>query len=188
MIAGGLLAAYDAQLRGIAETGDDVERDGPLVRRVLPSGGFVSYRDLDGIRGPDLDALIARQVAHFAGLGLTFEWKTRGHDEPWDLGERLVRAGLVAGPRETVMVGEAGEMPAERPLPDGVTLREARDDADLDRIAAMELGGLGRGLELARRRPAPEARPRGRRRGHPGSRRGRGRGRERRVGGVLAGR
>ena len=47
-----LLAAYDAQLRGRLPDGEDIERDGPLVRHVgAPHGGFIDYRDLDGTKG-----------------------------------------------------------------------------------------------------------------------------------------
>ena len=42
MIHGELLAASDAQLRGMVEAGDDAEADGPLLRRIQPSGGFVA--------------------------------------------------------------------------------------------------------------------------------------------------
>ena len=48
-------------------------------------GGFVCYRDLDGIEGDELDALIARQVEVFAARGERFEWKLHGHDLPGDL-------------------------------------------------------------------------------------------------------
>src|SRR3954449_12453078 len=67
---GRLLAAYDAQLRGhVHDRLPDsvrVERDGPLVRTLrFGKRGFVEYRDLAGVDGNELDALIAR-----AGAGL----------------------------------------------------------------------------------------------------------------------
>ena len=43
----------------------EVGRDGPLLRAVFDHGGFVSYRDLGGVEGADLDDLIERTVAHF---------------------------------------------------------------------------------------------------------------------------
>jgi hypothetical protein len=62
-----LLADYDAQLRAHAHDrlpeSVRVERDGPLVRTVgFANRGWVEYRDLGGLEGAELDALIARQV------------------------------------------------------------------------------------------------------------------------------
>jgi hypothetical protein len=69
-----LLDAYDAQLR--AHVHDrlpdsiQVERDGPLVRTVgFGNHEFVEYRDLTGLDGEELDALIARQVRFFEERG-----------------------------------------------------------------------------------------------------------------------
>ena len=135
-----LLAAYDEQLRGNGEADPslEVDRDGPLVRVHFPFRGFVSYRTLDGLAGDELDALIARQCAHFAERGEPFEWKTRGHDLPADLPQRLVAAGFVPEDVETVLIGDAAAMAAEPVLPGGVRIRETREAADFERIAAME--------------------------------------------------
>lgn len=122
-----LLEAYDAQLRREAEvlTASEVSFDGPLVRGCFERGGFVSYRDLDGLTGDALDELIARTVAHFRDDTDVdeFEWKTRGHDAPADLAERLVAAGLRAEPEETVMIGEATALAVPVEIPAEVTLR-----------------------------------------------------------------
>ena len=48
-----------------------------------------------------------------------FEWKTRGHDWPPDLDERLEAHGLVPDEVETVMVGEASHLAVDVELPDG---------------------------------------------------------------------
>jgi GNAT superfamily N-acetyltransferase len=157
---GTLLAAYDAQLRPDVPDplpdGVTVERDGPLVRvRGLSGGGFLTYADLGGLRGADLDALIGRQRDLFARAGERVEWKTYGHDEPADLTDRLRVAGFQPEEPETVVIGPvaalAGAMPV---LPDGVRLREVRGRADLDRVVAMEeqvwgepRGWLADGLE-----------------------------------------
>lgn len=135
-----LLAAYDEQLRGNAETesGAESDTDGPLVRIYYPAQGFVSYRSLDGFEGDRLDALIARQIEHFTALGSSFEWKSRGHDLPADLPDRLVAAGFVPEPRETVEIGIAASLAADPVLPAGITLRAVTDDDDLRRIAALK--------------------------------------------------
>jgi len=139
---GVLLAAYDDQLRGGAETlGVPSSADGPVVRVEYPHRGFVSYRTLEGIEGAELDALIARQRDFFAAKGQSVEWKTRGHDKPADLPQRLVAAGFVPEDQETVVIAESrviADLLGEPPLPEGVTIRRTAERADLEKIAAME--------------------------------------------------
>ena len=120
-----LLAAYDEQLRGVAEMqgAQSWDRDGPLYRALLERGGFVSYESLAGVE--DLDDLIERTVAYFVRIGQVeeFEWKSRGHDHPADLDTRLQRAGLVPEEVETVMVGEAVKLAVGVDLPPEVVIR-----------------------------------------------------------------
>jgi ribosomal protein S18 acetylase RimI-like enzyme len=139
-----LLAAYDAQLRADVPdplpAGVTVERDGPLLRFVgLDGGGFLTYIDLDGLSGDELDALIARQRDYFAGRGERVEWKLHGHDQPADLPQRLRAAGFEPEDQETVVVGPVAPLAATMPvLPEGVRLREVSARADLERIVRME--------------------------------------------------
>ena len=135
-----LLAAYDEQLRGQAESDSAVETDydGPLVRVHYRHRGFIGYRSLEGLSNRPLDALIDRQVTHFAERGQAFEWKTRGHDWPSDLPERLRAHGFAPEPRETVLIGVAARMAVDPIVPDDVTVRSVRADEDMRRIAAME--------------------------------------------------
>ncbi|HEX3298392.1 MAG TPA: GNAT family N-acetyltransferase [Nocardioides sp.] len=123
-----LLAAYDAQLRGAAEVQGSLhwDRSGPLWRARDRREGFVSYESLEEVGAPDaVDALIAETVAYFAGQPEVeeFEWKTRGHDWPADLDQRLRAHGLEPDEVETVMVGEASHLAVDVALPDGVTVR-----------------------------------------------------------------
>ena len=137
----GLLAAYDEQMRGAPPNpppGVRYERDGALLRIVGQFRGFVSTPNDVGVRGAELDALIARQRDLFAARGEAVEWKTRGHDRPADLTDRLRAAGFVPEEPETVMIGLAEAMATEPVLPDGVALRHVTADADMHRIAAME--------------------------------------------------
>ncbi|GAA2363760.1 N-acetyltransferase [Catellatospora methionotrophica] len=141
--ADALLRAYDEQLRteipDPLPAGMVVEWDGPVVRMSgLDRGGFVTYRDVSPLSGPDLDALIARQRDYFAARGEEVEWKLRGHDLPADLPERLEAAGFAPDELETVIIGLAAPLAQPPVLPDGVTLREVTARADLERIAAME--------------------------------------------------
>jgi hypothetical protein len=135
-----LRAAYDAQLRGVTPPGGAarIETDGPLTRVVGGHRGFVTGpRDL-GVYGAELDALIERQRDLFAARGEEVEWKTRGHDLPADLTDRLRAAGFVAEAEETVLVGESAVLAADPVLPDGVTLRRVTERQDLELVAAME--------------------------------------------------
>jgi GNAT superfamily N-acetyltransferase len=137
-----LLAAYDEQMRGAPPTpptGVTYEQDGPLLRIVGQFRGFVSGRRDLGVRGAELDELIARQCAYFAARGEALEWKTREHDHPADLTDRLRAAGFVPEERETVLIGRAEEMAVRQPaVPEGVVVRQVTEDADMRRIAAME--------------------------------------------------
>jgi GNAT superfamily N-acetyltransferase len=136
-----LLAAFNAQAR--AEPPDPPpgvwhEADGPLLRVVGQERGFVSAPRDTGVRGTDLDRLIARQRDYFAVRGEAVEWKTYGYDEPADLPDRLHAAGFVPEETETVVVALTTAIAAEPALPDGVVLRQVTADADMRRIAAME--------------------------------------------------
>lgn len=156
-----LLAAYDALLREDAEMQGAAayERHGPLLWGVFDHGGFVSYRSLGGVSGADLDRLVADTVHHFRDDTdvTSFEWKTRGHDRPADLGARLEAHGLAPEEVETVMLGEASLLAADVPLPEGVAVRRAGEGADLGddltRVLALQEevfgGGRGPGVESA---------------------------------------
>jgi GNAT superfamily N-acetyltransferase len=136
-----LLAAYDEQMRGAPPNppaGVRYEQDGPLLRIVGQFRGFISAPRDVGVRGAELDQLIARQRDYFGARGEAVEWKTRGHDRPADLTSRLRAAGFVPEEQETVLIGLARKLAAAPVLPDGVVLRQMTTDADMHRIAAME--------------------------------------------------
>jgi GNAT superfamily N-acetyltransferase len=155
-----LLAAYDAQLRGEAEVqgAPSWDRSGPLWRALFHDGALVTYETLVGV--DDLDALIADTVGHFAAMPQVkeFEWKTRGHDEPADLGSRLRAHGLEPEEPETVMVGEATYLAVDVELPDGLTVRRVDQLPDREAViveacelAASIFGGGGSGAEMLER-------------------------------------
>ena len=129
-----LLNVYDTQLREETEmaSATGVDRDGPLWRGTFGARGFVSYRDLGGLKGRALDDLIARTIEFYASDEhvTSFEWKTRGHDVPRDLPERLTAHGFRAEDPETVMLGEARLLAEHVPLPAGVRLRRIDDQPD----------------------------------------------------------
>ncbi|HEU5035641.1 MAG TPA: GNAT family N-acetyltransferase [Nocardioides sp.] len=148
-----LLEAYDSQLRLESEmvNARSWDRHGPLVRGVFGRGGFVSYRDLDGLQGDRLDRLIADTVAWFRDETdvASFEWKTRGHDLPDDLPDRLLAHGFVPDPPETVMIGRAELLDRPVDLPDGITVRRAGESGDLlddaRKASQMQADVFGRG-------------------------------------------
>jgi hypothetical protein len=149
--AAALLTAYDAQLRGAAEVAgsQSSDRSGPLWRAVFATSGFVSYESLEGVA--DVDALIADTVAFYAAQPQVeeFEWKTRGHDWPSDLGQRLEAHGLEPEEIETVMVGAAQALAVDVDLPDGVVVRRVDDlperDAVITEAADMQRAVFGDG-------------------------------------------
>jgi hypothetical protein len=143
-----LLRAYDEQMRGFGtgRPGLIIERDGPVLRVAGQHRGFVTApRDL-GVDGPELDALIARQRDYFALRGEAVEWKTRGHDLPATLPDRLRAAGFVPEDQETVVIGVAADLASDPVVPEGATLREVTADAGLRAIAAMESAVWGEDL------------------------------------------
>jgi GNAT superfamily N-acetyltransferase len=158
-----LLAAYDAQLRGVAEVQGAVSWDhaGPLWRALFNDGAFVSYESLEQLGSVDaVDRLIADTVAYFAAIPQVkeFEWKTRGHDWPPDLDQRLRAHGLEPEEAETVMVGEAAHLAVDVELPEGVTVRRVDQLPDREAIiteasevAAKIFGSGPSGAEMLER-------------------------------------
>jgi len=142
-LAADLLAAYDRQVRTALSSrlppGWQLSWDGPLMRVSGGHRGFVGYRDLAGLTGSGLDALIERTCAYFDARGTAFEWKWHAHDEPADLADRLLAHGFAGEDLETVLVGPAAELTEAPALPAAVRIVEVTAEADLRRIG--ELGG-----------------------------------------------
>ncbi|MCH6162793.1 GNAT family N-acetyltransferase [Streptomyces marispadix] len=141
-----LLALYDESMRGAPPApspGVTYEQDGPLIRAVGGFRGFVFGPRDPGLRGGELDRLIARQRDRFAARGETVEWRTHAHDRPPELAGRLRAAGFAAARSMAVLVGGSEEL-AARPVPsvsappEGVVVRRVSGAGDMRRIAAME--------------------------------------------------
>ncbi|MEU8674395.1 GNAT family N-acetyltransferase [Streptomyces sp. NPDC048560] len=136
-----LLALFDDEMREHARPdgpGVRVERAGDVVRQVGTAddwnGVVWSAPDLDPARA---DAAIAAQVAYFTSLGHDeFEWKAYAHDLPADLPDRLLAAGFVPEPPETLLVAPVADLATAVALPEGVELRTVTD------AAGVELMGL----------------------------------------------
>jgi hypothetical protein len=137
------LLAYDQQLRADAETPGAiaVTRLGP-VRLVTFAGGqgFVTYPRLHGAEAAGLPQLAGQAIEHYRSDPeiIRVEWKTRGHDRIPGLHEALLAHGFEPEEPESIMIGRAHLLDAEVPLPAGVTLRQIRDEDDVQAMAAME--------------------------------------------------
>ncbi|WP_406514953.1 GNAT family N-acetyltransferase [Streptomyces sp. NBC_00873] len=163
-----LLTLFDRELREHARPdgpGVRVERSADVVRQAGAAddwnGVVWSAPGLDAVRA---DAAIAEQVEHFTALGHDeFEWKLYAHDRPADLGQRLVRAGFVAEPPETLLVAPVADLPTAVELPEGVTLRTVTDAAGVELMAAAHERAFGsdgsrlRQQVLARLAEAPDS-------------------------------
>ena len=131
-----LLAAYDAQLRGENETAAASGRFrlGPLWLGIFAGDrGFIGYRDLGGLSGGALGALVRDATAALAAdPAITeIEWKTRGHDDAEGLHEALLRAGYQPQEPESIMIGAAELLALDLPVPDGVVLRSVTELDDV---------------------------------------------------------
>ncbi|MEU4797735.1 GNAT family N-acetyltransferase [Streptomyces sp. NPDC023327] len=141
------LAAYDRQIRRDARSdspGTRVERVGGIVRQTG------SEHDWNGVLWADIDvttadAAIAEQIRHYTAARRAFEWKLHSYDRPADLAGRLLAAGFVAEPTETVMVAEAHGLPAGPELPEGVRLLPVTDAAGVRLMAEAHRAAFGEG-------------------------------------------
>ncbi|SDW72298.1 hypothetical protein SAMN04487912_104214 [Arthrobacter sp. cf158] len=137
------LAAYDQNLRTDAETPSalKVTQHGPLRLVTFMKGrGFVTYQDLGDVDSSSVRRLVAEATAYYvAEPGINrVEWKTRGHDHAPGLHQALLESGFVQDEPESIMIGEAMALSAPVPLPDGVSLRQVADEADVRAMSAMQ--------------------------------------------------
>ena len=145
------LDAYDCQLRTEAETPSAVvvTRLGPLRLVTFAGGrGFVTYRDLGGADAATIARWVEEALTHYReDAAITrVEWKTRAHDRAPGLHEALVRNGFVPGEPESIMVGDAALLAVDRPLPEGVELRQVTSEADVRALSAMQEEVFGGGF------------------------------------------
>ncbi|MEY9934451.1 GNAT superfamily N-acetyltransferase [Catenulispora sp. GP43] len=153
-----LLATFDLRMRAEAEPDEPGARIEPadgVLRQVgaLPTDWHgVIHSALDAATA---DAAIQAQIAYFRTLGADFEWKHYKHDEPADLGERLLAAGFQADDPETLFVAEITQLSGaglSESLPEGVSLRPVTTEADADLVAEAADAAFGGGGDRARAR------------------------------------
>jgi len=120
-----VLAAFDEQIRRHPATdapSERVERDAAVVRFVSGAGGR-SAVTWSGLAEATADAVIATTIDRFASLGVgEWEWKHYSYDRPADLPRRLLAAGFIAEPAETLMVAEIEELARDVRPPAGERL------------------------------------------------------------------
>lgn len=139
-----LLEAYDRLVRR-QPTGDGVEHADRVIRILTDAFRMVLWSDLDEATA---DAVIAREITRFAGLG-EWEWKLFSYDRPPDLADRLLAAGFVAEPRETVLIGALADLPLDAPPPPGVSLEVIDDERGVADLVTVHEEAFGDAPEFA---------------------------------------
>lgn len=136
--AADLLERFDRQVRRQPQ-GDRVEHDDSVIRLFDRGWVGVAWSGLDAVSA---DAVIAREVERFAGLG-PWEWKLYSYDMPADLADRLLAAGFAAGEDESLLAAEIGDLRLDSPLPDGVELCEVHDERGVEAFLRVHTEAFG---------------------------------------------
>ncbi|WP_040155754.1 GNAT family N-acetyltransferase [Mobilicoccus massiliensis] len=139
-----LLRAYD-DIRGEREVPGavSVRADGEVVVARFTGGrGFVTHRHeaLAGLGDDEIARLVDRVLTTFVEDPdiERVEWKTRAHDPNGDVLERaLTSHGFTPDEAESVMIGRAGDLAVDVPLPEGVTIRRIHSERDVRAMCAM---------------------------------------------------
>lgn len=134
-----VLTAFDEQIRKHPDgPHGKEERDGSVVRTVPSGDGWagVTWTDLSP-DGADADAVIAAQIHRFAQESRPWEWKHYSYDQPADLGDRLVAAGLTPEPAETLLVAEIADLVLDAQPPPGVHLQDVVDEQGVSALVSV---------------------------------------------------
>ncbi|MFF5860511.1 GNAT family N-acetyltransferase [Streptomyces sp. NPDC012751] len=140
-----VLSLYDRFLRREARPdgpGTRIERTGAVVRQTAGPEGWNGVL-WSGLDAADADREIQEQIAYFTALGRDFEWKLHAHDEPADLGARLLAAGFRAEPAETLMIGEAAGLALDTEPPAGVRFVQVTDPAGVELVVDVHASVFG---------------------------------------------
>lgn len=145
-----LRAIFDDQVRrnqhtllpGVAE----IQAADGVVREIAVQGqgtSLVTWSDLDASTADDA---ITAQVDFFRRRREQFEWQLLGYDQPADLGERLIRAGLVPDEEEVLLFAPTEAVARDIAPPAGVRLVEVTDAAGVEAATSTQ-GELQAGSE-----------------------------------------
>lgn len=97
---------------------------------------------------------------HFTALGREFEWKLYAHDMPADLSSRLLAAGFVSEPAETLMVADIKALRADAELPEGIRLGPVTDATGVELAADVHEQAFGTSADRLRQRLVSQLRGR----------------------------
>lgn len=123
-----VVATLRAEQRSLVWPGD-VVRQLPLVTWRSWVNGEQNEVTAHSLHEGNADRTIQEQIAHFRGLGRSFEWKAFSFDAPPDLVERLRVAGFAVGKKEAIVVYD---------LHDGLAPFEEDFDCEVQRIERLE--------------------------------------------------
>lgn len=139
------LELFDRQMRRDVEP---AERDALTTLALGDGWSGVVWSRLDESTA---DAAVTKLVARLLGFAGHAEWKLYAYDQPDDLAQRLVAAGLEPQDEEAVVVADLCELGLAAPLPVGVEVRVAGDAeavgvwVEVNELAFGEsYGGVGR--------------------------------------------
>jgi len=109
---GAILKRLNEERRLLAWDGDVLDMLPDITRRrsVNNLWHMIAHSSLTA---ENADATILREIEHHRQLGVEFEWKVYGHDQPADLADRLARHGFEIGKCEAVVVRDLAEWIAE---------------------------------------------------------------------------
>ena len=140
-----VLAAFDEQIRRNPQPDPpdgSVERDGPVTRTLSAGDGWagVTWSDLSA---DSADAAIAAQIRRFGSQSGPWEWKHYSYDQPPDLSDRLVAAGFLPDPAETLLVAEIADLDLAVAPPAGVELVRVTDKYGVQALVAAHEAAFG---------------------------------------------
>jgi hypothetical protein len=132
-----ILAAFDETMRMSARDpgAQTVSLDGVVLSLGRSPEVYDNYVTWSRLDEGAVDAAIDAVVARFGGRD--FEWKVFGHDTPADLGARLARRGFVADVPETMVAIALDGAREAGPLPAGIRVARAIDDAGFDDVGRV---------------------------------------------------
>lgn len=129
-------ALYDEDERqNAAPPGMRREHEGGVTRLIHVAEPrakcFIPHSALDARTA---EAAIAREVAYFAALGRTVEWKLYDYDQPVDLGLRLARQGFAPGEVDTILALALADAPTSLTAVETAAVRRVAGPDDLEAV------------------------------------------------------
>lgn len=112
---------------------------GTVVRYSPLQPGADGLVFLTNLRATELDGEIQRHVSHFQAMGVGFEWKVYGSDEPKCLTAKLLEVGFAQGEREALMIYEVSSFgPTGGAGLAGIDVRKVNDLSGLKQIVDLQ--------------------------------------------------